>query len=89
MATRFDRLAVRYEATEHIAAINEWLWPTSTQAQAGTNATRPRPSSSGVVSGTAAAQPRVTLAASSAPRVVACPSVLLHRPRGRRGARPP
>lgn len=25
MATRFDKLAVRYEATIHLAAINEWL----------------------------------------------------------------
>ena len=25
IATRFDNLAVRYEATVHIAAINEWL----------------------------------------------------------------
>jgi transposase len=25
VATRFDKLAVRYEATIHIAAINEWL----------------------------------------------------------------
>jgi len=25
MATRYDKLAVRYEATIHIAAINEWL----------------------------------------------------------------
>jgi transposase len=29
VATRFDKLAVRYEATVHIAAINEWLRPTS------------------------------------------------------------
>jgi transposase len=28
VATRFDKLAVRYEATVHIAAINEWLLPT-------------------------------------------------------------
>jgi transposase len=27
VATRFDKLAVRYEATVHIAAINEWLPP--------------------------------------------------------------
>jgi transposase len=27
VATRFDKLAVRYEATIHIAAINEWLRP--------------------------------------------------------------
>jgi transposase len=26
-ATRYDKLAVRYEATIHIAAINEWLRP--------------------------------------------------------------
>jgi hypothetical protein len=26
-ATRYDKLAVRYEATVHIAAINEWLLP--------------------------------------------------------------
>jgi hypothetical protein len=25
VATRYDKLAVRYEATAHIAAINEWL----------------------------------------------------------------
>jgi hypothetical protein len=25
--TRYDKLAVRYEATVHIAAINEWLLP--------------------------------------------------------------
>ena len=25
VATRYDKLAVRYEATLHIAAINEWL----------------------------------------------------------------
>jgi transposase len=25
VATRFDKLAVRYEATVHMAAINEWL----------------------------------------------------------------
>jgi transposase len=25
VATRYDRLAVRYEALVHIAAINEWL----------------------------------------------------------------
>ncbi|WP_431727846.1 IS5 family transposase [Verrucosispora sp. TAA-831] len=27
MATRFDKLAVRYQATVHVAAINEWLRP--------------------------------------------------------------
>ena len=27
VATRYDKLAVRYEATLHIAAINEWLCP--------------------------------------------------------------
>jgi transposase len=27
VATRYDKLAVRYEATIHIAAINEWLRP--------------------------------------------------------------
>lgn len=27
VATRFDKLAVRFEATIHIAAINEWLLP--------------------------------------------------------------
>ena len=27
VATRHDKLAVRYEATVHIAAINEWLRP--------------------------------------------------------------
>jgi hypothetical protein len=25
VATRYDKLACRYEATAHIAAINEWL----------------------------------------------------------------
>ncbi|TDB63830.1 IS5/IS1182 family transposase, partial [Micromonospora sp. KC721] len=25
VATRFDKLAARYEATIHLAAINEWL----------------------------------------------------------------
>jgi len=29
VATRYDKLAVRYEATIHIAAINEWLHATS------------------------------------------------------------
>jgi len=29
VATRHDKLAVRYEATVHVAAINEWLIPTS------------------------------------------------------------
>jgi len=28
VATRYDKLAVRYEAAVHIAAINEWLLPT-------------------------------------------------------------
>jgi transposase len=27
IATRYDKLAVRYQATVHIAAINEWLVP--------------------------------------------------------------
>jgi hypothetical protein len=27
VATRYDKLAVRYEATVPIAAINEWLCP--------------------------------------------------------------
>lgn len=27
VATRYDKLAVRYEATVHIAAINDWLLP--------------------------------------------------------------
>jgi transposase len=27
VATRYDKLAVRYQATVHIAAINEWLIP--------------------------------------------------------------
>jgi transposase len=27
LATRYDKLAVRYEATIHVAAINEWLRP--------------------------------------------------------------
>ena len=35
VATRYDKLAVRYEATVHVAAINEWLLPTYE--------TRPRP----------------------------------------------
>jgi len=26
-ATRYDKLAVRYQATLHVAAINEWLIP--------------------------------------------------------------
>jgi hypothetical protein len=25
VATRYDKLAVRYQATVHLAAINEWL----------------------------------------------------------------
>jgi transposase len=25
VATRYDKLAVRYEATVHVAAINDWL----------------------------------------------------------------
>jgi hypothetical protein len=29
VATRYDKLSVRYEATVHIAAINEWLLPGS------------------------------------------------------------
>jgi transposase len=29
VATRYDKLAVRYQATVHIAAINEWLRPDS------------------------------------------------------------
>ena len=29
VATRYDKLAVRYEATVHLAAINEWLRPDS------------------------------------------------------------
>jgi hypothetical protein len=29
VATRYDKLAVRYEATIHVAAINEWLRPGS------------------------------------------------------------
>lgn len=32
VATRYDKVAVRYEATVHVAAINEWLRPTSIQA---------------------------------------------------------
>ena len=39
VATRYDKLAVRYEATVHIAAINEWLLPTF----------ETRPSTGGVV----------------------------------------
>jgi transposase len=31
VATRFDKLAVRYQATIYIAVINEWLRSTSTQ----------------------------------------------------------
>jgi transposase len=27
VATRYDKLAVRYEATIHVAAINEWIRP--------------------------------------------------------------
>jgi transposase len=27
VATRYDKLAVRYEATVHVVAINEWLLP--------------------------------------------------------------
>jgi transposase len=27
VATPYDKLAVRYQATVHIAAINEWLLP--------------------------------------------------------------
>ena len=27
VATRYDKLAVRYEATVRVAAINEWLLP--------------------------------------------------------------
>jgi transposase len=27
VATRYDKLAVRYEATLHVAAIGEWLQP--------------------------------------------------------------
>jgi transposase len=27
LATRYDKLAIRYEATVHVAAINEWLRP--------------------------------------------------------------
>ena len=27
VATRYDKLAVRYEATVHIAMINDWLLP--------------------------------------------------------------
>jgi transposase len=29
VATRYDKLAVRYEATIHIAVISEWLLPDS------------------------------------------------------------
>ena len=39
VATRYDKLAVRYEATVHIAAINEWLLPTfETRPSAGDRA---------------------------------------------------
>jgi hypothetical protein len=31
VATRYDKLTVRYEAIVQIAAINEWLLPTSMQ----------------------------------------------------------
>ena len=34
VATRYDKLAVRYEATVCIAAINEWLLPTMKHALA-------------------------------------------------------
>jgi transposase len=27
VATRYDKITVRYEATVHVAAINEWLRP--------------------------------------------------------------
>ena len=42
VATRYDKLAVRYEATVCIAAINEWLLPTYE--------TRPSPLRSAMVS---------------------------------------
>ncbi|MEV0371798.1 transposase [Streptomyces sp. NPDC050636] len=29
IATRYDKLAVRYEATVLVAAVNEWLWRTA------------------------------------------------------------
>jgi hypothetical protein len=29
VATRYDNLAVRYQATAHVAAISEWLQPAS------------------------------------------------------------
>jgi hypothetical protein len=29
VACRFDKLAVRFETTVLVAAINEWLWPTN------------------------------------------------------------
>jgi hypothetical protein len=31
VATRYDKLSVRYEATVHIAVIDEWLWPAMKQ----------------------------------------------------------
>jgi transposase len=44
VATRFDKLAVRYEATIHIAAINEWLTGgVSAPGPRGIAATRERP----------------------------------------------
>lgn len=34
VATRYDKLAVRYEATVLVAAINEWLWPGASRREA-------------------------------------------------------
>ena len=33
VATRYDKLAVRYKATLHIAALGEWLRPLTSQAR--------------------------------------------------------
>ena len=42
VATRYDKLAVRYEATVHIAAINEWLARLMKHALAWRGAREPR-----------------------------------------------
>ena len=39
VATRYDKLAVRHEATAHIAAINEWLYPGGSGGGFATSAT--------------------------------------------------
>jgi hypothetical protein len=33
VATRCDKLAVRYEATVLVAVLNEWLWPVLPQSE--------------------------------------------------------